>query len=269
MFLVGALIALAGGMGVYELHFRTDHRSTPIGLDAALDEFQASASSSLPGGSPSTELPAPGVYSYSTTGNDGVDALGGALHRYPATSTIIVTAAECGVSQRWAPLEQRADETLTCATADGVEVRRFTAFHQFFGQDEREEWECTGEPRPLDAAPGTTWTTECTKQRGTDDVGSVDTWSGVVVGPETATVEGETVDVDHVTRLHRHRRPSRRPGDRHLVPRRDRPGGAPRRQQLDDERITARRRALPRARRAEARVAHAGAVGADSIQPMR
>lgn len=199
MFLVGALIALAGGMGVYELHFRTDHHSTPIGLDAALDEFQASASSSLPAGAPSTELPAPGVYSYSTTGNDGVDALGGALHRYPATSTIIVTAADCGVSQRWVPLEQRADETVTCATVGGVELYRFTAFHQFFGQDEREEWECTGEPRPLDAAPGTTWTTQCTKQRGTNDVGSVDTWSGVVVGPETATVDGETVDVDHVT----------------------------------------------------------------------
>ncbi len=194
------VILTAAGIGVYELHYRTDHRSTPIGVDVAVQDFQVSAASvSVPDDALAPQLPALGVYSYTTTGNDGVDALGGASHSYPSTTTITVTAAGCGVAQRWAPIEQRFDETITCATDGGIELRQFTAFHQFFGQDERERYTCSGDPRPLGATAGTTWTVACTKETGTEDVGVVSTWTGTVVGTESLRVGDDDVEVEHVT----------------------------------------------------------------------
>jgi hypothetical protein len=196
----GAAVALAAAVAVYELRFRTDHHATPIGVEVAVQDFNATeASASVPAESLAPQLPPPGVYSYTTIGSDGVDALGGAGHRYPATSTITVTPTECGVAQRWAPLEERADETISCVVDGGVVTRQFTAFHRFFGQGETERWECSGDPRPLDAPDGTTWTAECTKQQGTNDVGTVDEWRGAVVGRETVTVGSEDVDTEHVT----------------------------------------------------------------------
>ena len=42
---------------------------------------------------PPASCPQPGVYTYTTTGSDGVDALGGARHQYPATTTLTVSPA--------------------------------------------------------------------------------------------------------------------------------------------------------------------------------
>jgi len=50
----------------------------------------------------------------------------------------------------------------------------------------------SGEPRPLAAEPGTTWTTICTSG------GSTDTYDGVVVGPEPQDIGWSTVDTLHV-----------------------------------------------------------------------
>ena len=51
---------------------------------------------------------------------------------------------------------------------------------------------CTGAPRPLTAAAGTTWTTTCTSDSTTD------TYDGVVVGNEEQSVGTSSVDTLHV-----------------------------------------------------------------------
>ncbi|HEY4331043.1 MAG TPA: hypothetical protein VGM78_00675, partial [Ilumatobacteraceae bacterium] len=64
---------------------------------------------------PPARLPALGVYVYTTTGRDSVDALTGDHHNYPAQTTITVTAFGCGVKQRWDVAKERWEEWQRCA----------------------------------------------------------------------------------------------------------------------------------------------------------
>ncbi len=213
-----ALVAAVGGTWWY-LHARTDHTTTAISIDDVLREYRRStqpppptppspstppSSSAAPtttavAPSPTTATtpappvqPAAGVYRYTTTGGDAVDALGGASHQYPATSTITVTVDGCATTQRWTAAEERWDELTTCAGDGGVQLQRFASLHRFFGADDNEATTCDGQPRPLGAAAGTTWATRCV------DGDEAATWTGTVVGAETAVVGGESVAVEHV-----------------------------------------------------------------------
>jgi hypothetical protein len=136
--------------------------------------------------------PAPGVYQYTTTGGDAVDALGGASHQYPATSSVTVTVDGCATTQRWTAAGERWDELTTCASEGGVQLQRFASLHRFFGADDDETSTCAGQPRPLGAPAGTVWTVRCVDGEDTA------TWTGTVVGAETAVVGGVTVDVEHI-----------------------------------------------------------------------
>lgn len=186
------VVALAVGAGaVYLFRYKTDDTVTPVDVDAAVADFNdEGAAASLPAGI--DVLPEPGVYRYATSGRDGVDALGGAEHVYPAETTITVTAASCGVAQRWVAAEERSDEVVTCASDGGVDTVAFTSFHQFFGADDRESYLCVGEPRPIGAPVGTTWTTTCARD------GETAVWQGEVLEPGELDVGGVAVAVEHV-----------------------------------------------------------------------
>jgi len=216
-----ALVAAVGGTWWY-LHARTDHTTTAISLDDLLREYRRSTQPSpLPpppsaaatttsvvpattttavSASPTTTIavpappvqPAPGIYRYTTTGGDAVDALGGASHQYPATSTITVTVDGCATTQRWTAAAERWDELTTCAADGGVQLQRFVSLHRFFGADDTETATCDGQARPLEATAGTTWTARCV------DGDETATWTGTVIGTETAMVGGQSVDVEHV-----------------------------------------------------------------------
>ncbi len=212
-----ALVAAVGGTWWY-LHARTDHTTTAISLDDLLREYRRTTQPSPPpppppeptavapttttmttGTTSSTATvttqpvqPPPGVYRYTTTGGDAVDALGGASHQYPATSTITVTVDGCATTQRWTAAAERWDELTTCTVDGALQLQRFVSLHHFFGTDDTETSTCDGQPRPLGAAVGTTWTARCV------DGDDAATWTGTVVGAETAVVGGELVAVDHV-----------------------------------------------------------------------
>jgi hypothetical protein len=200
--LAAVVVVAAVVTALYLLRWRRDTTTTVVGVDQAVDDFRhttsttegaARASTSIATPAPLLpELPAPGVYRYTTVGGDQIDALGGAAHRYPATSTITVTASGCGVSQRWVAAEERSDEHVTCAVPGAIELVSFTAFHRFFGTDDLEPHQCLGEPRPVDAAPGTTWTVTCPSGD------EVNVWTGTVLGREALAVGGAEVVVDHV-----------------------------------------------------------------------
>jgi hypothetical protein len=206
------VVAIVGGVYWY-LHVRTDHTTTAISVDQAVKDFRgasgptttaappgptttaAAPDTTAPGPTttaPAPVQPAPGVYRYTTTGSDSVDALGGASHQYPATSTITVTAEGCATTQRWAPAEERWDEITSCADGNGVQLQRFVAFHRFFGSDDVETSTCNGAPRPIGAPAGTAWVTQCLTGDDTD------TRTGTVVGTEQMTVDGAPVSVEHV-----------------------------------------------------------------------
>jgi hypothetical protein len=76
----------------------------------AVTSFRTDTEPSSGGRSPIRE----GVYVYETNGFERADALTGKTHRYPKSSTITVTAADCGVSLHWQVLD----------AADGVGLLR-------------------------------------------------------------------------------------------------------------------------------------------------
>lgn len=104
----------------------------------------------------------PGVYLYSTHGSERTDALRGATHTYPSTSTITVTAAPCGVRLRWDVLEGRSTTWTACTGSRGWAERSRDERHRFFGVTQKTTYICTGTPfRPVGDRPGTTFTVSC------------------------------------------------------------------------------------------------------------
>jgi hypothetical protein len=168
--------------------------STPVSVDAAVKQFRnapralsadrASAavtakttlhptvrtdahtpSSTVPtsktqrsGGRP---LPAEGVYTYSTTGEDDVDVVSGSKHIYPAQTTITVRHSGCGLVERWDVLKERWDEREECPSSRGEALRRLTSYHEFFRHGDVREFKCSGFSHPAGDGPGTTWTVRC------------------------------------------------------------------------------------------------------------
>jgi hypothetical protein len=216
--IVVLVVVIAAGGGVWwYLHARTDHTTTAVSPDQAVEQFRQSTTTTSSTTTPATTAapstsaapvttaattttaparpvqPAPGVYRYTTIGGDGVDALGGASHTYPATTTITVTSSGDCTTQRWTAAEERWDETTTCTVPGGVTMTSFVQFHRFFGGDDTDTDTCEGgQPRPVDAPPGATWQVRCT-------IGEqVDVFTGTVVGTEQATVGGSPVTVEHV-----------------------------------------------------------------------
>jgi hypothetical protein len=205
---IAAVIIAAITIGVRTLT-RTDTTTTALPLDDAVERYRESTTTAtsaerstappLTTGSSAPAmitdgptLPAPGVYLYDTTGSDGVDALGGADHAYPAATTMTVTPAPCGVTTRWDVAVERWEETTSCLVDGGVQQTTLVAYHQFFGTGDTDNEQCTGAPRPVDAATGIVWTFTCTQ------AGAISTWEGRVIGRDELDIGGTTVDALHV-----------------------------------------------------------------------
>jgi hypothetical protein len=175
-----------------------------ITTDEALDRFrqmttssvapieQALTSSEAPADAP--DVPEPGVYRYRTTGEESIDALGGASHRYPEETTITVTPDGCGVLLRWDALRERRDEWRLCATADGIELQPLgLKYHEFFGRPTSEDIVCdrTVLLVPADREPRVPVTQDC---RMASDPW-FPTWE--VLAWDERTVDGTEIDVVH------------------------------------------------------------------------
>ena len=79
------------------------------------------------------ELPV-GVWSYSASGTEYVDLLGGPLHEFPAQVAQSVTNTECGQTIEVALFEQRSDVLELCWNDDGaLMLERFETRHEFVG----------------------------------------------------------------------------------------------------------------------------------------
>ena len=134
--------------------------------------------------------PAPGVYVYDTHGYEQADVLGGARHDYPGTTTMTLTSTGCGVDMRWTPIEQRFDDWDTCVDGSALRLRTYTTHHEFFGQSEEHEFNCSGvDIRPDVDTPGTVTTGTCTDANGPNHA----TTKTTVIGPDIVEVQGVAV----------------------------------------------------------------------------
>ena len=208
------MLAVVVGAGIYVAkRLAEGGEVTEVGVDRALETFRAMVSTTTVGPTttavaavtsaadtgtttstiPTPELPALGVYQYATTGSDAVDALTGARHEYPAITTITVTPSGCGVRLRWDVAVERWDTWDWCLAGDAVRLERWTGHHEFFGIAATNDYVCSGDPRPLDAAPGTSWTMVC-------NVEDHDTSSyvGTVLDRTTMSIGGVDVPALHI-----------------------------------------------------------------------
>lgn len=213
MILVGVVVALAS-VGAYAARrLASGGDVTEVGVDEALDRFreQIDATTTAP---PATTAPAvdattdagpsatnseepslvaPGVYQYATSGFDRVDALTGARHDYPEITTITVVPHGCGVRLRWDVAVERWDSWDWCLDGRGVRQTGWVGYHEFFGTAGRNDYTCDGDPRPLDAPAGTTWTMTCRMAERTTT-----SFTGTVIEGTTLTVAGVEIPVLHL-----------------------------------------------------------------------
>ena len=137
----------------------------------------------------------PGVYRYTTTGQEHVDALKGATHTYPAETTITVVPDGCGVSLRWDALKERWDQWHLCATPAGVELETDgIQYHEFFNQPDNEAIACQAPVMLVPAAPSAPAPQQRTCTLAADPWLPI--WTILERGPRT--VDGHEVDVQHV-----------------------------------------------------------------------
>jgi hypothetical protein len=170
LIVVALAAAIAGGL------FLND-TARPASVADAVHRFQT-------GGAGGGRLD--GVYLYSTKGGESVDALGGAHHRYPATTSITAVGAPCGVKLRWDALQGRSTTWTLCSTRAGVDLGTEEVVHTFFGQADDTTYACAGSDLLRSGS------FQCRSGRGRQD-GTVR-----VVGRGDVDVGGKPVSVLHV-----------------------------------------------------------------------
>lgn len=135
----------------------------------------------------------PGLYAYETVGAEQIDALGGAEHEYPADTFATIQPGGCGTVVRWTALEERWSEQDLCPEADGLRLAGFMSYHEWFGRSDLQEFTCdpaTALVVPLEASGS--WEYTCSTGERSE------TWTVDVIGLESLTIDGRTVDALHV-----------------------------------------------------------------------
>jgi hypothetical protein len=172
--------------------------ATPVDVADAVDRYRDEGSGAAGSSTTTTpagpSLPAAGVYVYTTEGAEHLDVLGGATHGYPVRTTLTITATDCGLRQRWTPIEERWDEEELCLTDSGLERQTLHTHHEFFTMADDQDFVCQDGyiVLPADPAVGDTWTTDCQA----DSVHI--TGTGRVVGFEEREVAGTPIETVHV-----------------------------------------------------------------------
>ena len=181
---VGSLV-VAGIAGARAGLFARDH-ARAASVEDALKRFRD-------GEHAATRLE--GVYLLDTVGKESLDVLGGAKHRYPATTTITVLRTACGLHLDWRALEGRGTGWELCSTPAGIELRSSAERHTFFWQSDTTRYACTGlllTAAGEAGASGAPRPYTCTTLKGREE-GETRT-----LGTERVTVGGTTVQAEHV-----------------------------------------------------------------------
>lgn len=114
----------------------------PVSVDEAVARYRAGGRAA--GGGGRLGAVPPGVYRYATRGSEGVDALNGSSHTFPAVTTLTVSATAHGcLAARWDALAQRWDSEVLCPGPGESWARtRSVQFHSFFNRDEERPFTC-------------------------------------------------------------------------------------------------------------------------------
>ena len=213
-----AVVAVIGGGVLGGYLWLTSDQAVPVDVQQVAANFRttttvarspttpaptsAAAGSTTSVASTTTRPAAPiGVYVYNTTGQEGVDALGGSEHPYPAATTITMSDLGNGCrSTRWDALEQRWSDAQLCPGPDGWTLSAKTVYHAFFHQSDERVYSCQpgSVHLPADLTPDLTFSAYCTSGGTSASGASTEEIHGRVIGDEAITVDGQPVDTVHV-----------------------------------------------------------------------
>ncbi len=184
------IVSSAGGTA-WALMFRTV--SSPVGLREALRIYRREQTGKVIA-SLRNRLPAPGVYTYRTTGGEGLDLIG-VQRSFPSSTSMIVADGRCATVS-WVPITQHSEATTLCpATAGALWVPRLVTDESIAGTTSSSMVRCpaTAYLLPPAARPGERWAASCALVSPAEKV----VLAGQVLGPATLAVGGHHVTVEH------------------------------------------------------------------------
>ncbi len=191
--LVLAIVILTSAGGTaWALVFRTV--SSPIGLREALREYRKEQTAKV-FGSLRSHLPAPGVYTYRTSGGESLNLMG-VSRGFPSRTAMVVSDNNCATVS-WLPLVEHTETTTMCSTpSGGLSLPRLVTFESIAGSATTSTVTCpaTAWLLPPGTSTGMRWSATCSLLSPKERV----LMTGVNLGSSTMTVAGQAVDVDHV-----------------------------------------------------------------------
>ncbi len=144
--------------------------ASPAGTTRPVGSLAASSVPSRPNPSPSPAggsgptvfAPAIGSYSYATTGGEQTSFPGTARH-YPATTTITIAKAGCGVDQTWTPIKQHSETEQLCIVNNQVHLASYSTTISYFGQTITQKFTCASNAFIYSPTlrPGHSWSFTC------------------------------------------------------------------------------------------------------------
>jgi hypothetical protein len=190
--LVLALVILSSAGGTaWALVFRTV--SSPVGLRQALRIYRREQTGKVLA-TLRNRLPAPGVYTYRTTGGEGLSLMG-VQRSFPSSTSMIVAEGRCATVS-WVPITQHTEATTLCAGADGaLQVPRLVTDESIAGTTTKSTVNCpaTAYLLPPAVRPGERWGVTCSLSSPAEKVAL----AGELLGQSTMVVGGHTVTVEH------------------------------------------------------------------------
>jgi len=190
--LVLALVILSSAGGTaWALVFRTV--SSPVGLRAALRIYRREQTDKVMA-SLRTHLPPPGVYTYRTSGGEGLSLMG-VQRAFPSTTSMIVADGRCATVS-WVPITEHTESTTVCAGTDGaLSVPRLVTDESIAGSTTTTTVRCpaTAYLLPPAGRPGEHWGVTCTLTNPAEKVALV----GQALGQTNVVVGGRAVPVEH------------------------------------------------------------------------
>ena len=191
LILAFVIVSSAGGTA-WALVFRTV--SSPVGLRQALRIYRREQTDKMLS-TLRNHLPAPGVYTYQTSGGESLSLMGVA-RSFPSTTSMIVADRGCATIS-WVPITQHTETTTVCPDPNGgYSVPRLVTNESIAGSDTTSTVVCPATAYllpPPGVAAGQKWGATCVQQSPAEKV----LLSGEVLGQSTMTVGGHAVTVEH------------------------------------------------------------------------
>ena len=187
------IVSCAGGTA-WALVFRTV--SSPVGLREALRMYRREQTGKVLA-SLRDRLPAPGVYTYRTSGGESLNLVGVA-RSFPASTSMIVADGRCATVS-WVPITQHTEATTMCNAPNGaLAIPKLETDESIAGSTTSSTVNCPASTYllPPAARPGQRWGVTCTQASPAEKV----VLAGQALGPVNLVVDGHPVSVEH-TRL--------------------------------------------------------------------